>query len=311
MKIEALDDTRAVLGESPIWHRASGCVAWLDLLRPSLYLHDPASHRTVVREIDLPAPLGAIVATDDPDRLIVSARNGLSVITLAGEVEGLLVDPERGRDEIAYNDCKVDRFGRLWIGTHHLPERDPRGALWAYSGHGMPQLADAGFAVSNGPAVSPDGRLLYFNDSVGRKTFVYGIDAADPLPRNRRVFASYVPEEGLPDGMTVDEEGGVWVAHWGGGRVTCFTAEGQVSLTIRLPCPNVTSVAFAGEALDRLVITTAQDGMTAEELAACAEAGRTFVCSPGYRGVADPLFPLNALNLRVQEEKAQRSAHSG
>ena len=290
--VDVLHASGASLGEAALWHQASGQVLWLDLLKPALYRHDPGSGETTRTAVDLAVPLGALIATDDPDRVLVSAPNGLSVMTLAGEIERVLVDPESGRDEIAYNDCKMDRFGRLWIGTHHLGESAPRGALWCCDADGKVRLADAGFPVSNGPAVSPDGSVLYFNDSVGRRTFAYDLSRDAPLARNRRVFAAYSEDEGLPDGVTVDAAGGIWVAHWGGARVTRLTPDGRRDRTIALPCPNVTSVAFCGEALDRLVITTAREGMSEEELAAQPLAGHVFACTPGETGIAEPLFAL-------------------
>lgn len=288
--LRVLHRSGARLAESAMWHAATRTMLWIDLLEPTLFRHDPATGATTVVTVDLPAPLGAIVATDDPDRLVVSARSGLSVIRLSGDVERTLTDPEAGRDEIAYNDCKMDRFGRLWIGTHHVPETEPRGVLWCLPPEGAPRIADAGFPVSNGPAVSPDGRRLYFNDSVGRRTFVHDLDPDDPLPRNRRLFVAH--ENGLPDGATVDAEGGVWIAFWAGGRVARFAPDGRETMSIALPCPNVTSVAFAGDDLATLLITTAREGMSAEDLATHPDAGHVFTCAPGEIGLAEPLFHL-------------------
>jgi len=285
-----LHASAARLGESALWHAATGQVFWLDNLARILFRHDPATGATASFPVDVPNQLGALIATTDPARLLVSGGNGLSVIDLDGRVERHLADPESGRDEIGYNDCKMDRFDRLWIGTHHLPETEPRGALWCLAGTGPARLGDAGFLVSNGPAVSPDGRLLYFNDSFGRRTLVYDLDPDDPMPRRRRLFIDH--GEGIPDGMTVDADGGVWIAFWGGSRVARYEPDGTLAQTIPLPCPNVTAVCFAGAALDTLVVTTAREGMSGEELAACPEAGHVFACRPGRTGLAEPLFRL-------------------
>ena len=287
---EILHASAARLGESAFWHAASGQVFWLDNLDRTLFRHDPATGTTVARPVDVPNQLGALIATTDPDHLLVSGGSGISVIDLDGRVERQLVDPESGRDEIGYNDCKMDRFGRLWIGTHHLAETEPRGVLWCLDRTGTVRLGDAGFLVSNGPAVSPDGRLLYFNDSFGRRTLVYDLAPDDPMPRNRRLFAAH--EDGVPDGMTVDAEGGVWIAFWEGSRVARYAADGSLDRTISLPCPNVTSVAFTGPALDTFVVTTAREGMATEDLAAYPAAGHTFTCKPGVAGLAEPLFQL-------------------
>ncbi len=288
--LQVLHASAARLGESPLWHAATGQTLWLDNLACTLFRHDPARGTTVSRPVDVPNQLGALIATTDPARLLVSGGNGISVIDLDGRVERHFADPEAGRDEIGYNDCKMDRFGRLWVGTHHLPETEPRGVLWCLERSGRARLADAGFLVSNGPAVSPDGRLLYFNDSFGKRTYVYDLDPADPMPRRRRVFVAH--DDGVPDGMTVDADGGVWIAFWAGSRVARYAPDGTLDCIIALPCPNVTSLAFVGAALDTLVITTAREGMSEEELAAHPEAGHVFTCAAGRTGLAEPLFDL-------------------
>lgn len=249
----------------------------------------PGTH---VHAIDLPAPLGAIVATTDPRRLVVAARNGLWIIGLDGKVLHRFADPENERDEIAYNDCKTDRNGRLWVGTHHLAESDARSALWSLASDGGARLADAGFVVSNGPAVSADGTTLYFNDSVGLRTLAYDLSPDDAGPRNSRVFATFPAEARLPDGATVDNAGCLWVGHWGEGRVSRLSPDGALIGTLRLPCPNVTSVAFAGADLRHLVVTTARDGLSAVDQERFPLSDRVFIGRSAVAGLAEPLFVI-------------------
>ena len=170
------------LGEAAIWHAASKRLLWIDLYDPKLFIHDPATGETLVRAIALKAPLGAIVATTNPKVLIVSHPQGLSTLNIKTGATKIFARPEQDRDAIIYNDCKVDRFGRLWAGSSHAKETDTRGALWCVLPNGKCILGDVGFAVSNGPAFSLDGKIMYFNDSVGKKTFAYDISAKDPRP---------------------------------------------------------------------------------------------------------------------------------
>lgn len=288
--LQVLHATASRLAESAVWHAASGSICWLDNLARTLFRHDLSTGETKSFPVDVPNQLGALIATSDPSLFLISGGNGLSVIDLEGRVRRHFADPESGRDEIGYNDCKMDRFGRLWVGTYHLPETEPRGVLWCLRGDGTALVGDAGFPVSNGPAISPDGRRLYFNDSVGRRTFVYDLDPGDPMPRNRRVLVEHA--HGLPDGMTVDTEGGLWIAFWEGSQVARYSPDGAVTDTIALPCPNVTSVCFAGPALDMLVITTAREGMSEADVSAHPEAGHVFWCKPGRTGLPEPLFDL-------------------
>jgi xylono-1,5-lactonase len=280
------------LGEAAIWHVASRRLLWIDLLAPRLFRHDPATAKTTVMDVKLEGPLGAIAATTNPGLLIVSHLKGLSTLDIETGATAFFSDPEKGRDAIIYNDCKCDCFGRLWVGTSHCREQEARGALWCVLPNGEAFLGDAGFAVSNGPAFSLDGGTMYFNDSAGRKTFAFDISGGDPHPRNRRVLVSYGEEEGMPDGLTVDAEGCLWVAHWGGSRVTRISAGGERLAVLDVPAPHVTTVGFGGDDLATLYITTARDGLSAEMLEKWPQSGDLFVVSPGVSGVPEPLFPL-------------------
>jgi sugar lactone lactonase YvrE len=247
---------------------------------------------TIQSSLSLKAPLGAISATANSKLLIVSHAGGLSTFNIKTGATKIFARPEQDRDAIIYNDCKADRFGRLWVGSSHAKETDPRGALWCVLPNGKCFLGDVGFAVSNGPAFSLDGRIMYFNDSVGKKTFAYDISPDDPIPRNRRVLISYTLEEGMPDGLTVDAEGNLWVAHWGGARITQFTKAGFRLRHIQVPAPHVTSVGFGGENLATLYVTTARDGMSPDALHLWPQSGNLFATKPGVHGIEEPLFPL-------------------
>lgn len=280
------------LGESAIWHVASHRLLWLDLLQPRLFLHDPKNSTTKVMNINIAGKLGAIVATTNPALVIVSHQQGLSKLNIETGDLTFFTNPERGRDAVMFNDCKCDRFGRLWAGTSHIREEDARGALWCVLSNGEAYLADTGFVVSNGPAFSVDGAIMYFNDSVGKKTFAYDISADDPYPRNRRILINYTTAEGSPDGLTVDEQGCLWVAHWGGARVTRFSARGDRLTTIAVPAPHVTTVGFGGDDLGTLYITSARQGLSNEDLIKSPQSGDLFSCVPDVKGICEPLFPL-------------------
>jgi len=280
------------LGEAAIWHAALKQLLWIDLYDPKLFIHDPASGETLVRAINLKSPLGAIVATTNPKLLIISHPQGLSTLNIKTGATKLFARPEQNRDAIIYNDCKVDHFGRLWVGSSHAKETDTRGALWCVLPKGECFLGDVGFAVSNGPAFSLDGKTMYFNDSVGKRTFAYDISAKDPTPRNRRTLISYTHEEGMPDGLTVDAEGCLWVAHWGGARITRFSSVGERLRVVEIPAPHVTTVGFGGEDYATLYVTTARDGLNPDALELWPQSGDLFGLKPGVHGVPEPLFPV-------------------
>ncbi len=280
------------LGEAAIWHAASQRLLWIDLYDPKLFIHDPVTQKTQVHKIKLASPLGAIVATTDPKILLISHKQGLSAFNIDTGITTLFASPEKNRDAIIYNDCKVDRFGRLWVGSSHERELETRGALWCVLPTGECCLGDVGFAISNGPAFSRDGKTMYFNSSLDRKTFAYDISAEDPYPRNRRVLITYADEEGLPDGLTVDAEDCLWVAHWGGARITRFSPLGKRLTVVDIPAPQVTTVGFGGADYKTLYVTSARDGLSDEQLATWPQSGDLFAIETAVPGIPEPLFKI-------------------
>jgi sugar lactone lactonase YvrE len=278
------------LGESMLWHRARQMLFWTDLPDPGLYGFDLRTGKLMTKRLDLPPPIGSAAVTTDPDKLLLSHRQGLSLINIDDLTMKPYCDPEHGRDAMIYNDLKTDRWGRLWVGTSHERELEPRGALWCVKDRHTWALGDVGFPVSNGPAFSLDGSTMYFNDSANYRTFVYDISPDDLLPRNRRLFASYTDEEGMPDGLTVDAEGCIWTAQWGGARAIRLSPKGEKLLTLNVASGHVTSLAFGGPDFAELFITTAHDGMTPGQRARYPLSGSLFRYKPDVCGVAEPLY---------------------
>jgi D-xylonolactonase len=280
------------LGEAAIWHAARRRLMWIDLYDPKLFIHDPITNTTEVKVVGLKGPLGAIAATTDPELLIITHVEGVSTINIETGATRPFARPEQDRDALIYNDCKVDRFGRLWVGSSHFKEAEARGALWCVMANGESFLGDAGFAVSNGPAFSLDGKTMYFNDSSGYTTFAYDISADDPHPRNRRVFLTFTPEEGMPDGLTVDAEDCLWIAHWGGACITRVTPAGERRRRVEIPALFTTTVGFGGADYKTLYVTSAKAGLSDADLAKYPQSGDLFALEPGVAGVAEPLFAV-------------------
>lgn len=280
------------LGESIIWHVARQCYVWVDLLDPALFFHDPATGKTEKREITLLPPIGSIAATTDPNLLMLAHRGGLSVLDMRDMTLTPYCDPEGGRDAIIYNDIKVDRWGRLWVGTSHEKELEARGALWCVESQTKWGLADAGFAISNGPAFSLDGRTLYFNDSLGRTTYAYDVAPDHLTARNRRVFVKHEEKDGLPDGVVVDAAGNIWTAQWAGSAVLRFDREGKLKERIAVPSVHVTTLCFGGASLNTMKITTATDGASPEKLRDLPLSGSLFEMRGDHAGIEEPLFRL-------------------
>ena len=168
-------------------------------------------------------------------------------------------------------------------------EKAATGTLYRIAGDLSTTAIDTGYKVTNGPAFSPAGDILYHNDSARQVTYVFDLDGAGNA-RNRRVFATYGEGDGYPDGMTVDAEGCLWVALWEGWCVRRFSPDGECLGQLEVPVANPTSCAFGGAHLDRLYITSASIGLDAPAPASQPQAGGLFVAAPGVSGLPERPF---------------------
>ncbi len=284
--------SRHRLGESLIWHVARHCYFWVDLLDPALFCHDPITGQTITSKIALAPPIGSIAATTDSNLLVLAHRGGLSLLDLRSMELIFYCDPEAGRDAIIYNDIKVDRWGRLWVGTSHEKELEERGALWCVTSRTRWALADAGFAISNGPAFSLDGHTMFFNDSARRKTLAFDISQDRLTARNRRTLIEHADADGLPDGVVVDSSDNIWTAQWAGGALLKFDRQGQRLERIDVPAVHITTLCFGGADLRQSLITTATDSATPDQLNDLPLSGSLFTFENSHEGVCEPLFLL-------------------
>lgn len=281
--------TRDRLGESPMWHPGEQALYWVDWYGPALrrkaWGQDPIESWTIPGE----TVLGSFVFASG-GRLLLAVDSGLALFDPATGGLTPFADPNGGRPAIGYNDSKLDRQGRLWAGTFDAPETEPRGILYCVTPDGTWSVGDSGFAVCNGPAFSPDGGTMYFSDSMGRRVLAYDVSPTSRVLANRRLFASFGAEDGVPDGLTVDAEGGVWCAQYGAGRVTRFAPDGRVLGVWDLPCPIVTAPAFGGPDMTTLFVST---GWSPGVLSADQEqgpGGAVFALETGIRGLPEPVF---------------------
>jgi sugar lactone lactonase YvrE len=206
----------------------------------------------------------------------------------------VLLDPDGTRHTLAtlepglpdnrLNDAKCDPAGRLWAGTMAMSEAQPDGALYRIDGDGVTERVVSGLTVSNGLDWSPDATRMYLNDSPTRRVDVFDHDPATGAVSGRRPFARIDPGGGFPDGLTVDAEGGVWVALFAGGQVRRYSPEGTLDAVVPLPVTNVTSLTFGGPDRADLFVTTAKHHLDPAQRAAQPLAGAVFVLRPGVRG---------------------------
>jgi sugar lactone lactonase YvrE len=273
---------KALLGEGPLWSPGRRSLYWVDILAPALHRMELAGGTVESWRFD--EPIGWVMERAGRDDLIVGLKSGFAGLSLDPFLLEPIGDPEPDRPHNRLNDAKTDPAGRIWAGSKDDRDREASGALYRLDPDLRWTRQDDGYQVANGPAFSPDGRTLYHNDS-GIRT-VYAFDLADDgTIGGKRVFLRFEEDWGYPDGMTTDAEGGLWIAHWAGGRISRFLPDGTLDRSIALPASNITSCAFAGADLDRLFVTSAALGTEGEE-----HAGSLFEVDAGVRGIPAAMF---------------------
>lgn len=269
----------AVLGEGPVWHDAA--LWFVDIKRRRIYRFDPADG--ALQEWKAPGEVGWVLPRVTGG-MIAGLASGLHGFDPVSGQFAHLFDPERHLPGNRLNDATTDARGRIWFGSMDNAEQDPTGRLYRADAQG---LADSGLApvvITNGPAIAPDGTALYHTDTLGRTVWRVALNDDGTLG-DPTVFCEIAAGEGHPDGSTVDAEGCVWVALFGGWGVRRYDPAGRLIDTVRFPVANVTKVAFGGADLRTAYATTARKGLSDQELHAQPLAGNLFAFDPGVSGL--------------------------
>lgn len=277
----------AFLGEGPHWSAADQKLYFVDILAPAACIGDPASG--TYTSLPVPELIG----------FIVPRKRGGFVAGMHGEIRGLdlksgdittIAKPEADRPGNRFNDGKCDRAGRLWAGTLAIDTAPDQGRLWRIDADGRAREMDRDFHVANGLGWSPDDKTFYFTDTQKLTIYAYDFDAKSGDIANRRVFITVPEAEGKPDGMTVDAEGFLWVAHWDGWCVTRYDPDGNVDRVINLPVPRPTSCVFGGPDMQTLYVTSARIRLSAGQLGEAPLSGSVFAIDTGIKGLPENVY---------------------
>ncbi|WP_313808595.1 SMP-30/gluconolactonase/LRE family protein [Sphingobium sp.] len=270
----------ATLGEGPVWVARDAALWFVDIKEKRIHRFDP--QLGVARSWDAPAQPGWIVPSDDGP-FTVGLQTGVHRFDPASGSFALLHAPEADRPGNRLNDATVDPAGRLWFGSMDDGEEADSG--YFYRLH-RGQLVESGLpavSITNGPAVSPDGSLLYHTDTLGRQIWRTCI-GADGALHDTALFAEIEDGAGYPDGPTVDAEGCLWTGLFGGWAVRRYDPAGRLMTQVRFPVANVTKIAFGGPDLSVAYATTARKGLTKQQLVEQPLAGDLFAFDPGVCG---------------------------
>ncbi len=283
-------DARAQLGEGALWDAARRLLLWVDITAGEIHFFDPLTGA------DRALRLGRLVGTVVPREaggLFAALPDGVYAVDPDTGETALFAPIEARKPENRLNDGKCDPDGRFWVGSMSLRGAPHDAALYRVERDGAVcrVLPDVGLA--NGLAWSPDETTMYFIDTPTQTVWAYAYDRGTGALSGRRAAVVVPAEWGSPDGMTVDAEGMLWVAHWGGARVVRYDPRtGKALYTVHVPAQNVTSCAFGAQSLDVLYITTSRAGLDGAALARWPNAGGLFEAHPGCRGL--PAYPCRA-----------------
>lgn len=285
MKARHFYPSQCTLGESPFYNQENGSLYWVDIEGGRLFRYDFQDVR--VKSWDFQGRL-PLVLTGQEEKLILAKDNRLFTFDEESGEEEFLVSVDNDNPEIRFNDGKCDANGRLWAGTMSTKITHGVGSLYKIDADLKPKKAIEGVTISNGMAWTQDQKTFYYIDSPSQQIVAYDFDVKKGEIAGGRVAVTISKDLGTPDGMCIDKEGMLWVAHYGGGGVYMWNPNnGKLLQKIIVPAPHVTSCCFGGEKLSTLYITTAKENMSAEQLKAFPLSGDLFCVetdTEGYLG---------------------------
>lgn len=278
------NQTVCELGEGPVWDAARQQLLWLDIRRGIVFVGrmDRFGRVELVNHVTFPGTVGAVAVAEDGRWIVAGAQhvythpdnNALGGIRVIADGQ-----PRRT------NDGKADPAGRFVVGTLSLEGTSSEEVLVRLDDDGVAVLDDD-LTLSNGFAWSADGATMYSIDTLRRRIYARPYEVESGAVGTRQVFIEVT--DGYPDGMCLDAEEHLWIAMWGLGEVHRYTPTGELDRIITVRAPHVSSVAFAGPDLDRLVITTATQDLTPEQLKEYPLSGQLFTAKPGVLGLPVP-----------------------
>jgi sugar lactone lactonase YvrE len=268
------------VGEGPFWDDVKQDLYFVDIMNKQIKMFSPTSK--LVETVQFNQEIGAVFLDQKSD-LIVAARDGIFAASRDGVLETSLAPIELERTSIRTNDAKCDASGRMWVGTMAFDFTPGVAALFSFDSKVLKEVVPD-LTVSNGIGWSLDKKTMYFIDSPTKRLDSFDFDIESGELRNRRPFVLLSDLDAFPDGLTTDEDGGVWVALFGGGEVRRFDYQGTLTHIVEIPVKQVTSCCFGGADMSELYITTAQNGMDSDSLVREPLAGSLFRAKTVFKG---------------------------
>lgn len=289
--VQLVLDAKAILAEGPCWNAEQGALYWVDILGEKFSIFDPETGLN--EDFPIGEYIGAVVCAGE-NEVVLATQSGFQSYHTKQHTLTPLVDPEPDLPANRFNDGKCDASGRFWAGTMSIQEKEAAGSLYVLeTDHSCRKVYD-GVGVSNGIAWSLDEKEMYYIDSMKKLVLAFDYEAGTGEISSPRTLIDFQTEKGFPDGMTIDDEGMLWIAHWDGWQVSRWNPQtGQKLDSIAVPAAKVTSCVFGGEGLDTLYITTARKGLQMDQMGDQPHAGGIYSVKPGVKGTKTYSFGAN------------------
>lgn len=284
VEVEHVLSVQNALGEGPIWHIGEKALYWVDIESSCYYRYDPVTGTH--QRIDVGVKVGTL-AFRAAGGFVMATAKGYATWEPTTRSLQVIGNPEPDKPNSRFNDGAVDRRGRFWAGTLGDPYRN---GLYRLDPDGKIHTMDTGIDISNGIGWSPDNKTMYFTDSTPRHIYAYDFDLESGNISNRRLFIDSSNRPGLPDGLTVDQEGFIWSARWDGSCVERYSPTGKLDRRISVPARHTTSVTFGGDDLRDLYITSARGELNDEEQGQPSMDGDLFRIRLDVGGFPEPMF---------------------
>lgn len=282
--VSVVSTPRATLGECPVWHPEDQRLWWSDIFGQRLHRLDPETGADA--PLALPCRLNSF-GFRAGGGLVAGTWTGFAFLDPLRVAVAPLWDLPSEQPGFFLNDGRCDPRGRFWAATVCETYDMPGAALYRLDPDGSHHRVVPGLLASNGLAFSPDGRTMYYADSVIGVVWAFDFDLDDGMPTGRRVFAKLH----RPDGAAVDADGGYWVASFGAGEVIRFAPDGRLDRRIALPITQTAMCAFGGARLDTLFVTTGTFRLDPDEARRQELAGAVFaITGLGVCGLPEPRF---------------------
>ena len=273
-----------LLGEGPVWDAKRKVICWVDILNGLIHEYSP--QQKTQRTMEVHQMIGSFAVCTNGN-FIAALQNGFAFIEReTGEIK-MITDPEDHLPNNRFNEGKCDPAGRFWAGTMSLIEEPNAGNVYAIQNDQAPAKKIGDVSISNGMAWSTNQQTFYYIDTPTCEIVSYDYEKATGHISNKKIIIQIDEKDGNPDGMTIDDEGMLWIAQWDGWQVTRWNpVSGEKLYSIQLPVSKITSCTFGGDNLEDLYITSAKAGLTEDELIMQPLAGSLFVIhNCGFKGI--------------------------